>query len=164
MYWLWIPALVLIVVFILALCFLFFSDYTCCPCRRKTPPGSLLPTTDPASFGPSVLPRSRPSAPAGSPVLHLHHQGTVPLRQVLRIEEGIPTLDLHGMTVLEARKVTDQFLGQYRGHNVRVVTGRGLHSEGGVAKVKPAILGFLAAKGINAAEIHNGGCLQMRVP
>lgn len=44
-----------------------------------------------------------------------------------------PTLDLHGQTAAEARRLTERWLRQRRAEGevlVRVITGRGLHSVG----------------------------------
>ncbi|CAL4144508.1 unnamed protein product [Meganyctiphanes norvegica] len=157
-HWLWVSGAVLVVILILALCCPILSNCICCP---KPRPGPVLPYTISYSVGSRQIPASSSDS---SPLLHLHHLGSISQSQILRTEEGFPTLDLHGMTVLEARNVTQQFLRRNRGVDVRVVTGRGLHSEGGRSKIRPVILKLLAEQRIKATQIHNGGCLQIKVP
>ena len=79
----------------------------------------------------------------------------------MKFQHGIPSLDLHGMTVKEALDTTRTFLKQSRGRyrTVRIITGRGLHNVNGVPKIKPAIEGFL--KGRQYKEIYKGGCLEV---
>lgn len=51
-------------------------------------------------------------------------------------------LDLHGLFVKEAIQKTDQAIveAQQRGDSqIRIIVGKGLHSEGSVAKLKPAV-------------------------
>ncbi|XP_068224959.1 uncharacterized protein [Palaemon carinicauda] len=78
MMWLWIPAVVLVALFILVLCWLFFKDYTCCPCRRRNrSPEPVLPTHHTSSFPHDLYPPSAPIqypiTPGGSPHLQLAH-------------------------------------------------------------------------------------------
>lgn len=170
MNWLWIPAVVLVSLFVVVLCWLFFKDYTCCPCRRKRSQEPVLPTHHTSSFLPPdeyqpSAPPQCPITPRGSPHLQLTH-ADLPVRQVFRLEQGIPTVDLHCMTVREATQIVDAFLAQNRGrhHRVRIVTGRGLHSENGVPKVKPAVLQLLENQNLKFCQVHNGGCLEVVLP
>ncbi|ROT80128.1 uncharacterized protein [Penaeus vannamei] len=176
MNWLWIPAVTLLALFILVLCWLFFADYTCCPCRRRRrlePALSAedLHTVTPSAPLPGTLPQYPvlPTAPQYFPVppsegsyLPLKH-GDLPFKQVLRFEDGILTLDLHTMTVREALQTTEAFIRQYWGQHekVRIITGRGIHSENGVPKVKPAIKDFLLNHGLQHTEIRQGGCFEV---
>ncbi|XP_066989381.1 uncharacterized protein [Macrobrachium rosenbergii] len=77
MNWLWIPAVVLVSLFVVVLCWLFFKDYTCCPCRRKSQE-PVLPTHHTSSFLPPdeyqpSAPPQCPITPRGSPHLQLTH-------------------------------------------------------------------------------------------
>ncbi|XP_042224351.1 uncharacterized protein LOC121868119 [Homarus americanus] len=178
--WLWIPAVALVVLFTLVLCWKFFSDYTCCPCRRRTPE-PVLPTHHQAhttrpqhfwgtpSYVPGEIPSVGPSLPHyytlsenDSPNLHMKF-GDLPVTQVLTTDHGIPTLDLHNMTVREATRITNEFLRQSQhGHNmVKIVTGRGLHTEDGIPKVKPAIATLLNNLDYEFREVHKGGCFEV---
>ncbi|CAL4251453.1 unnamed protein product [Meganyctiphanes norvegica] len=98
--------------------------------------------------------------------LDLRNWGNVRLSKFISYESltGITSLDLHGMTVAEATKVTNLVLKNNRGKVLLLVTGRGNHSEGGRAIVKPAIQEFLLARKINATELNNGGLLKIKVP
>jgi len=47
-------------------------------------------------------------------------------------EDDVPKLNLRHMSVPEAVKWTNWFLGWYQGQTVRIVTGRGRNSPGGI--------------------------------
>ncbi|KAK7066835.1 hypothetical protein SK128_000985 [Halocaridina rubra] len=179
-------AVVLLGLFILVLCWLFFSGYTCCPCRRRrnrepelpthldssaypptvpSQPSQLYPYSQPSQLYPPSAPVFHTVTPSESPKLELKF-ATISLRQVIRVEQGILTLDLHQMTVKEAVQVTNEFLtstaaGQ---HRVQIITGRGVHSEGGVPKVKPVITELLKEKNLKFTEKHKGGCFEVIMP
>lgn len=144
------------------------SDIT--PSRPSyiTPSRPILPSTTPHRYPLSPITPCGPAlpvyslSPTDSPTLHLKY-GNIPKREVIKLERGIPTLDLHGMTVKEATRATDLFIRQSLGHypRVNIVTGRGLHTVGGVPKVKPAITTYLANCRYKYREVHNGGCLEV---
>lgn len=58
-------------------------------------------------------------------------------------ENTLPTVDVHGLLVPEAIRVTEMELRKalLAGHtSIRIITGKGKHSKGGIAKLKPAIM------------------------
>jgi len=60
-------------------------------------------------------------------------------------------LDLHGQHVSEAIAMVEDHLKRCRREGVQrtmIITGRGAHSVGGVAKIKPEVEGLLAGKGV----------------
>ncbi|XP_045106133.1 uncharacterized protein LOC123501386 [Portunus trituberculatus] len=220
MEWLWIPAVALVAVFIFALCWLFFKDYTCCPCRNTrlqsndvesggsrsgsrsvssftaidiSAPCSLpLPRTYPTPSTYSVescsgrsiptrvgfhKPQLRslvlPPEPPPQPPKRLIPQLTtlidydfgddVDTSDIVRMQLGAPTIDLHQLTVKEAMHVTKTFLKQSRGkyRKLRIITGRGLHSANGVPKIKPAVESLLNEWNYSFKETAKGGCLEV---
>lgn len=191
MEWLWIPAVALVSVFLLVLCCVFFKDYTCCPCRRKRPltPDDVEAAPPPPAYN---VPRSsgyrspRPSAPPPRPPSRLssissvhsisseisreapftyNFRGIVSANDAVKIQNGIPELDLHTLRVWEARQVTQMFLKQSRGRHrrVRIITGRGLHSVGGIPKIKPEVETLLGNTGYTFREMNKGGCLEVNL-
>jgi len=76
--------------------------------------------------------------------------------------------DLHGLYVPEARDYVKRFFetcaigNQLRA--VKIVTGKGNHSEGGVAKLKPAIKKYLDDRADLLSDIdeENEGCIMVR--
>jgi len=72
-------------------------------------------------------------------------------------------LDLHGLYVKEAIDKTDQAIvqAQSRGASqIRLIVGKGLHSQGSVAKLKPAIEQLMAKHQLQAAlDPQNAGVL-----
>lgn len=87
----------------------------------------------------------------------------IPQSEIIKLDHGVPTLDLHRMTVREASQATDSFIRQSFGRHqrVRIVTGRGLHSEGGMPKVKPTVQKYLLHNNYKYNEVHNGGCFEV---
>lgn len=76
---------------------------------------------------------------------------------IITSQGGMPAIDLHYMTVSEALPWTQYFLSTIQGHSrVRVITGRGVHSEGG-PRLKPAIENYFHDCGISYCERDNGG-------
>lgn len=82
------------------------------------------------------------------------------------------TLDLHGLHVDEAvtvlTKVIEDQLNKLsaRGDKRKdlfIITGRGSHSRGGVARIRPAVIRWLKQKGYNFTEVHEG-LLKLRLP
>ncbi|XP_068224952.1 uncharacterized protein [Palaemon carinicauda] len=86
--------------------------------------------------------------------------------KVFREEKGIPVVDLHKMTRSEAIRIVNEFLAEKvrRYSRVRIITGKGLHSSDGEAKVKPAIKQLLQEKGLEYQEVSGGGCLEVTLP
>ncbi|XP_042862897.1 uncharacterized protein LOC122247580 isoform X2 [Penaeus japonicus] len=71
-----------------------------------------------------------------------------------------PVIDLHGMTVREAKEWTRFFLRHHqklRTEAIEVVTGRGNNSAEGKAKIKPAIEEYLDETGLAFQETNKGG-------
>lgn len=81
------------------------------------------------------------------------------------IRNGIPELDLHELRVWQAKKVTQMFVRQSRGRyrRVRIITGRGLHSVGGIPKIKPEVEVFLQNAGLSYDEVNKGGCFEVKL-
>lgn len=77
---------------------------------------------------------------------------------------GLPHIrvDLHGQTVADAlgtvesgiRNLPESIPG---GVVVRYITGKGLHSTGGAARIKPEVVRLLSERGIPFVEAPNGG-------
>lgn len=72
-------------------------------------------------------------------------------------EKGV--IDLHGLYVKEAAQVTGDFLEKVKStgrlSEVEIITGRGRHSEGHRAKIKPAIAALLEASNLDFEEKPN---------
>jgi DNA-nicking Smr family endonuclease len=73
------------------------------------------------------------------------------------------TIDLHGMHVESAVSLVDEFVSIYlevglsRGmRRFQIITGAGLHSRGGRAKLKPAIQGLLRNRGVHFYDVNSG--------
>lgn len=81
----------------------------------------------------------------------------------VEIRNGIPELDLHKLRVWEAKKVTQMFVKQSRGRyrRVKIITGRGLHSAGGIPKIKPEVEVLLQEAGLSYEEVNKGGCFEV---
>lgn len=63
------------------------------------------------------------------------------------LDSGADEIDLHGLYVKEAIDHTERSIiaAQNRGdHQIRLIVGKGLHSQGSVAKLKPAIEELMA--------------------
>lgn len=74
------------------------------------------------------------------------------------------TLDLHGKTQEEALAAVTAFLSDCRAHRIRkvsIITGKGLHSEGGVGVLRDAVIALLDSDGgiseKNNAPLQYGG-------
>ncbi len=82
-------------------------------------------------------------------------------------DEPQRSLDLHGMTVREAEKALENFVLDCREQGlifIKVVTGLGRNSEGGVAKLRPMAVNMLSGmiqqqtvKNFKTAELRHGG-------
>ena len=80
-------------------------------------------------------------------------------------------LDLHGCTSFEARTLVTEFLetSVHAGYErVRIVVGKGIHSEGGVAVLPDTVKAILNRMGYDylPAKIQHGGegALEVRLP
>lgn len=143
------------------------------PAHQPRPPSAPSVVIDIDSI--SRIPKTRPQPPTppprpprritphGSTLIHYNFGGNVKASNVVRMQNGVPTLDLHEMRVKEAVRVTEAFVNQSHGHyrKVRVITGRGLHSVDGVPKIKPAVQSLLS--GCNYREVAKGGCLEVQL-
>ncbi|WWD21271.1 hypothetical protein CI109_105755 [Kwoniella shandongensis] len=73
------------------------------------------------------------------------------------------TIDLHGLYVKEAIERTETAIsqGQRRGQGtLKVIVGKGIHSQGGVAKIKPAVEGLMRKYNLTAhVDPDNAGVL-----
>ncbi|KAI0829610.1 hypothetical protein BC628DRAFT_1416664 [Trametes gibbosa] len=78
-------------------------------------------------------------------------------------DSGPGEIDLHGLYVKEAIRYTDKSIQEARSRGdskIRFITGKGLHSAGGVAKLKPAIEELMETNGLVAElDEHNAGVL-----
>jgi len=78
-------------------------------------------------------------------------------------DENEDTIDLHGLTVHEAIDRTEAFVQDARRRNrtqIRVITGKGLHSRDHVAKIKPAIAKLMQDENISAhVDPRNAGVI-----
>jgi len=71
--------------------------------------------------------------------------------------DNVLTVDFHGVFVKEALEILEQVLLQDCGVKMlRLITGVGKHSEGGKAKIKPAIEEFLRQRGLHFTEPRPG--------
>ncbi|KAI8926407.1 hypothetical protein BC831DRAFT_400038 [Entophlyctis helioformis] len=76
---------------------------------------------------------------------------------------GLLEIDLHGQFVKEAIALTDRRIVECREAGqaeLVIIVGKGLHSPGGVAKIKPAIVELMQKHQLRAMNDHpNAGCL-----
>ena len=75
------------------------------------------------------------------------------------------TLDLHQLTVEEALTATKTFIAnrqKARVKQVNIITGRGVHSNKGKAKIKPRILKYLKTNNFKYTSI-NDGCFKVKI-
>ncbi|TFK75272.1 DUF1771-domain-containing protein [Pluteus cervinus] len=76
-------------------------------------------------------------------------------------------IDLHGLYVKEAIAFTDQALVNAKNNGsteLRIIVGKGLHSAGGAAKVKPAIAELMQKHRLRAQfDPHNAGVLIVQI-
>lgn len=125
--------------------------------RPRAPP-PLPPEQHTISF---VEVDREPSVPQSNLISFYNFRGIADASKIVKIQNNIPALDLHGMKVWEAKKVTQMFLQQSRRRSciVRIITGRGLHAPGGIPRIKPEIEDLLDNSGYTYTEINKGGCL-----
>ncbi|KAH9019008.1 hypothetical protein EDB85DRAFT_1931806 [Lactarius pseudohatsudake] len=76
-------------------------------------------------------------------------------------------IDLHGLHVAEAIQVSKDQLQTARSRGdqaVRFIVGKGLHSDAGGAKIRPALEDFLTKRGlIHSLDPYNVGVLVVRL-
>jgi len=93
--------------------------------------------------------RQHPPQPKEEPAEMPDPQQTGPQRRrALRRMEPQERLDLHGLTVEEARRRADEFLRAAQATGLRkvlIIHGKGNHSEGGRAVLKSSIRDYLAS-------------------
>ncbi|KIY51055.1 DUF1771-domain-containing protein [Fistulina hepatica ATCC 64428] len=72
-------------------------------------------------------------------------------------------VDLHGLFVKEAVERTDRAIQEARARGeteIRLIVGKGMHSDGQVAKIKPAVEDLMVKHNLQAElDPHNGGVL-----
>lgn len=79
---------------------------------------------------------------------------------------GASALDLHGLRVAEAVEVTEAFLAhhrQRRSPSVKIITGRGSHSESRASRLTPAVITLLRNGGFRFS-IDNFGNFMVQLP
>ncbi|HRH22144.1 MAG TPA: Smr/MutS family protein [bacterium] len=72
------------------------------------------------------------------------------------------SLDLHGYTIDEAEELVIDFLNKAKASNyqqVRIITGKGINSPDGRARLKPWLEAYLSARRYRfmAAKVNEGG-------
>ena len=74
------------------------------------------------------------------------------------LSEPSEIIDLHGLTRLEAEQALDELIAEGTHAHVRIITGRGLHSENGPV-LRNFVMDYLMAKGIsyNRSKLQDGG-------
>jgi len=68
-------------------------------------------------------------------------------------------IDLHGYTKQEAESVLTQLINTSKGKHIRIITGKGLHSEDKEPIIKSFTKDFLCSHNISftTSKIQNGG-------
>ncbi|XP_069998134.1 uncharacterized protein [Penaeus vannamei] len=100
----------------------------------------------------------------GHPALNLHF-GFRDLEDIIQ-HRSRPVLDLHGMTVREAKMWVEFFLHLHQQSGtkvIEVVTGRGNNSADGKPKIKPAVEELLDDLELQFREMHKGGSLLVQL-
>ncbi|BDA46923.1 probable NEDD4-binding protein 2 at C-terminar half [Coccomyxa sp. Obi] len=76
-------------------------------------------------------------------------------------------VELHGLHVNEAIEKTDNIYRALKNlpstKRLQLITGKGLHSEGNIARLLPAIIGYLEEKNLDY-RVLNGGCVSVDIP
>ena len=71
------------------------------------------------------------------------------------------TLDLHGLTVEQARQQLQELVSDSsnKNNNIRIITGKGNHSTGGIAKIQLEVKDFLNKQGVSwkYGKVNEGG-------
>ena len=67
-------------------------------------------------------------------------------------------IDLHGLTRAEAEEALDELIAEGAHAHVRIITGRGIHSENGPV-LRTFVMEYFTAKGIsyNRSKLKDGG-------
>ncbi|EGF81651.1 hypothetical protein BATDEDRAFT_16402, partial [Batrachochytrium dendrobatidis JAM81] len=108
----------------------------------------------------------------GAKVDQLNAQASALFFKAKNAGRGLGEIDLHGQFVREAVRLTDERIlqcrqqanGQERVTDLVVIVGKGLHSVGGVAKIKPAIVELMQKHGISATmDTPNAGCITVHL-
>ncbi|KAK4050818.1 hypothetical protein OIV83_003240 [Microbotryomycetes sp. JL201] len=77
------------------------------------------------------------------------------------------TIDLHGLYVQEAIERTEKTIREVRGRGLaelRIIVGKGIHSDRHVAKIKPAIIDLMERENLTAhLDSHNAGVLVVQL-
>lgn len=129
---------------------------------RPSAPFSYLPgrpCVPPPPVPPASAPSAPPSTPEDSPTVGLTF-GTRKLSSIIFDDNGIPTLDLHNMTVPEAKSAVQGFLRRQRSLGssyIQIITGRGIHSDNGIPKIKPVVKNIIVGEGLQYRETCKGG-------
>lgn len=85
-------------------------------------------------------------------------------REYVRLERGVPTVDLHDLDRDLARDVVEEVLAlrDELGPTVRLITGRGRHSDNGKAVLRELVQTRLRAAGV-AVDARAPGHLDVRL-
>nr|XP_045604920.1 uncharacterized protein LOC123762453 isoform X2 [Procambarus clarkii] len=71
-------------------------------------------------------------------------------------------LDLHGMYRHEAGVAVNSFLRKHSDESrVRIITGRGLHSEKNQPVLKPHVINLISQRGLSYKVVSKGGCIDI---
>ncbi|XP_069156374.1 uncharacterized protein [Procambarus clarkii] len=71
-------------------------------------------------------------------------------------------LDLHGMYRHEADVAVNSFLRKHSDESrVRIITGRGLHSEKNQPVLKPHVINLISQRGLSYKVVSKGGCIDI---
>ncbi|XP_071532061.1 uncharacterized protein [Panulirus ornatus] len=128
---------------------------------------------DPLSVAPSsAKPRlstldlsHSPQYPSQNCFVNLEHREII-REQVVRKRCGMPTLDLHHMTVDEAIQATEEFIFQHSDHHhdATIIIGDGAHSKDRVLKIQSEIIDILRDSDFKFKEVKKGGSLIVTFP
>ncbi|KAK4324848.1 hypothetical protein Pmani_004550 [Petrolisthes manimaculis] len=148
------------------MCWLFFKDYSCFPCEKQRWPGIAASETffNSGQALPPPFADEYDLTSDDTQILHFRH-GSFHVSDIITEHNGVPQLDLHRMTVIEAKDITSKFLLQSREKHdsVYIVTGRGLHSENKTPILKPIIGDLLTSSGYRFEECYKGGCYEVQL-
>ncbi|GJP40202.1 hypothetical protein CLOM_g24479 [Closterium sp. NIES-68] len=80
---------------------------------------------------------------------------------------GHDTVDVHGLLVEEALEQVARRVGEVKerdGERLTVITGRGLHSRGGAARIKPQVMEWAEREKLECVEDpRNAGCVIIKI-
>lgn len=122
--------------------------------------------------------------PSADEVLHFKYTDKK-YRKLFRWEKDVSTVDLHGLSAEEARELTLFFLGVHITQGslgtggqftpgslaigrmlpklIKIVTGRGVHSEGGVPIIKPVVKNILIERKLQYNVTDKGGAFTVQL-